>query len=527
MSIVSKLTELLEQVKGDPEAIRDLATAMRKVSAHVAASTNKLVDDVTEVGNAWKGDSATAFATYMSAYPKAGGDLRDAMTTGASSLTTVAGKLEQAYTTVRDLHMKAVEAENKYHKTHKKADQSLIDAFIKKELHDNDPVSTAKGAVATAEEALTKAKDDLKKLVGEKKFGFFAGIRKPGGPDFLPGKHKPEWEKRAGYKPTTEPGANPTGGPSNNPGTNPASNPSTGPSATDPKAEDPKATDPKTEDPKTQDPKAEDPKAEDPKTQDPNAQDPKTQDPNAQDPKTQDPNAQDPNATDPKTQDPNADPSTTDPNATDPNTTSNAGVDPNADQSTDPGSSEPDINAPGVVEPGADPGAAGPATDDPATDPGTDDPAAGDPGTDGNGIEGGPQYPDVPPAPKETVDWIKEALTVIESPEMAAILQERGLDISDLGPNDPVDLQRIWAIIHNESGGDPNFLGTGGDQGPQGLMQTIPSTFEAHHLPGHDNIKDPVDNIIAGVLYIVDKYGGLGDHPGIASLESHGGYQSY
>ncbi|GGO82984.1 transglycosylase SLT domain-containing protein [Nonomuraea cavernae] len=137
------------------------------------------------------------------------------------------------------------------------------------------------------------------------------------------------------------------------------------------------------------------------------------------------------------------------------------------------------------------------------------------------------------PRPKaEVVDWIKEALTVIKSPEMASILRKRGIDVSDLDPDDPKDIERIWTVIHHESGGNPSArndwdINAKNGVPSQGLMQTIPPTFDAHKLPGYGKILEPVDNIIAGVLYTYDRYGDLSGHPGIASLERGGGYKPY
>src|SRR5690606_1719938 len=199
----------------------------------------------------------------------------------------------------------------------------------------------------------------------------------------------------------------------------------------------------------------------------------------------------------------------------------------------------------------------------------------------GGGAGAASSYGNVPAPRAQVVEWIKEALTVIKSPEMAAIMRQRGLDVSDLDPDDPQDGQRIWTIIHHESGGNPNAAlavsdspemaamtrqraraasaldpdapqdvqrswtiihhESGGNPSAinnwdinarngvpsQGLMQTIPPTFNAHHLPGYGQIREPVDNIIAGVLYTYSRYGDLAGHPGIASLERGGGYKPY
>ncbi|MFD0637429.1 hypothetical protein ACFQ9X_43495 [Catenulispora yoronensis] len=40
-------------------------------------------------------------------------------------------------------------------------------------------------------------------------------------------------------------------------------------------------------------------------------------------------------------------------------------------------------------------------------------------------------------------------------------------------------------------------------------MQTIAPTFNAYALAGHNNIYNPVDNIIAGVRYAAARYGSL------------------
>jgi uncharacterized protein YukE len=61
----------------------------------------------------------------------------------------------------------------------------------------------------------------------------------------------------------------------------------------------------------------------------------------------------------------------------------------------------------------------------------------------------------------------------------------------------------------------------------KGLMQCIDSTFNAHKLAGHDDIWNPVDNIIAGVRYSLSRYGSLGNVPGIKATESGGHYVGY
>ncbi|WP_067809966.1 transglycosylase SLT domain-containing protein [Nocardia beijingensis] len=98
----------------------------------------------------------------------------------------------------------------------------------------------------------------------------------------------------------------------------------------------------------------------------------------------------------------------------------------------------------------------------------------------------------------------------------------------------PADLDEraIALIIEHESAGNPyaeNRWDSNWVAGhpSKGLMQTIDSTFNAYKAPGHDDIWNPVDNIIAGVRYSIDRYGSLGNVPGVAAVNSGGAYQGY
>ncbi|WP_218135648.1 transglycosylase SLT domain-containing protein [Nonomuraea jiangxiensis] len=361
-----------DKVQGDPEAIRNIAAALRVVAGHVDTSSGKLVNYVDEVGKAWDGGSAEAFHTYMAAYPRAGAALKGAVTTCAAALDTAAGALETAHNTISGLHQSAVTEESAYKRQHPDASQDDVDTHLQAQPSLSGAVSTATRAVSDAESALTTAKTALDGQLGRDGFAFFHGIRPPGGADFQPGDQQVDWRKVNGYRPST--------------------------------------------------------------------------------------------------------------------TLSSA---------DDPG------------------GPGGPG------------------GFAGGGDVGAPSSYGNTPAPKaQVVDWIKQALTIIKSPEMASILRARGLDVSDLDPNDPTDIQRIWTVIYHESGGNPNAINNwdiNAQNGvpSQGLMQTIPPTFNAHALPGYTKIREPVDNIIAGVLYTYSRYGDLAHHPGIRSLDNGGGYKPY
>ncbi|WP_328304386.1 transglycosylase SLT domain-containing protein [Actinomycetospora sp. NBC_00405] len=114
-------------------------------------------------------------------------------------------------------------------------------------------------------------------------------------------------------------------------------------------------------------------------------------------------------------------------------------------------------------------------------------------------------------------DWIREAM---------AVLQAEGVPVDKMDPDD------IATIIEHESGGDPeatNNWDSNADKGTpsQGLMQTIGPTFDAHKLPGHGEITDPIDNIIAGVRYAIDRYGSVSQVPGVEAVARGDSYVGY
>lgn len=144
-------------------------------------------------------------------------------------------------------------------------------------------------------------------------------------------------------------------------------------------------------------------------------------------------------------------------------------------------------------------------------------------GASGGGGGGGGGYgpsgppPSSGPPPGNVEQWIREAIK---------ILQANGVPVTE----DNID--EIWTIIEKESGGDPHAVNNWDSNAAKGtpskgLMQCIDPTFNAHKLPGHDDIYNPVDNIIAGVRYTFDRYGGFEGHPGLKSMAGGGGYQGY
>jgi WXG100 family type VII secretion target len=130
----------------------------------------------------------------------------------------------------------------------------------------------------------------------------------------------------------------------------------------------------------------------------------------------------------------------------------------------------------------------------------------------------GPPPPGGGPAPQgQVADWINQAI---------AILKANGVPADKMNPND------IWMIIKHESGGNPHAINNWDSNAAKGtpskgLMQTIDPTFNSHKLPGHGDIYNPVDNIIAGVRYAIERYGSVSNVPGVVGMKTGGGYRGY
>ena len=92
--------------------------------------------------------------------------------------------------------------------------------------------------------------------------------------------------------------------------------------------------------------------------------------------------------------------------------------------------------------------------------------------------------------------WIKQAIS---------ILNAHGYVVS---------YNAIYQTVLHESAGNPSAVNRTDSNAMRGtpstgLMQMIQPTFNAYALSGYGNIYNPVDNIIAGVIYAQVRYGGL------------------
>jgi SLT domain-containing protein len=121
------------------------------------------------------------------------------------------------------------------------------------------------------------------------------------------------------------------------------------------------------------------------------------------------------------------------------------------------------------------------------------------------------------PPPGNVGQWIQQA---------SQILEQNGVPASELNAND------IWTIIQHESGGNPNAINLWDSNAQaghpsKGLMQTIASTFNEYSLPGHTDIYNPVDNIIAGSRYAISRYGSISNVPGVVAVNHGRRYVGY
>lgn len=120
------------------------------------------------------------------------------------------------------------------------------------------------------------------------------------------------------------------------------------------------------------------------------------------------------------------------------------------------------------------------------------------------------------PAPRgQITNWINQALRIT----------------GHGGPRHDALVNGLYQMIMRESGGNPNAT-NGWDSNAKagtpsiGLMQTIQPTFDAYALSGHRNIRNPIDNIIAGLRYALKNYG-YGMVMGGGRHDSHGNYIGY
>ncbi|GDZ83125.1 hypothetical protein LCIT_03670 [Leuconostoc citreum] len=114
-------------------------------------------------------------------------------------------------------------------------------------------------------------------------------------------------------------------------------------------------------------------------------------------------------------------------------------------------------------------------------------------------------------------DWIKKFISPLTGGETAGggDVQswsgdvKKALGVLGLSTSGSM-VQKILKQIQTESGGNAKAIGGNdglADGNATGLMQVKPGTFNAYKQPGHDNIMNGYDNILAGLAYAKDRYG--------------------
>jgi SLT domain-containing protein len=108
-------------------------------------------------------------------------------------------------------------------------------------------------------------------------------------------------------------------------------------------------------------------------------------------------------------------------------------------------------------------------------------------------------------------EWINQAVPILES---------SGVPASEINTSD------IAIIVQGESGGNPTAQNNSDSNAraghpSRGLMQTIDSTFAEWAVPGHTNVWNPVDNIVAATRYALNRYHhNLDNVPGVIQVHN-------
>jgi Transglycosylase SLT domain len=99
-------------------------------------------------------------------------------------------------------------------------------------------------------------------------------------------------------------------------------------------------------------------------------------------------------------------------------------------------------------------------------------------------------------------------------------------------PASAVSTSAAYIVVLHESGGNPH-ASNGWDANAaagtpsEGIAQTIAPTFRTYALPGHGDIWNPVDNMVAAFRYAISRYGSMNNIPGVVSVRQGGSYVGY
>lgn len=113
---------------------------------------------------------------------------------------------------------------------------------------------------------------------------------------------------------------------------------------------------------------------------------------------------------------------------------------------------------------------------------------------------------------KQMGEWIKKQFQELADPGGTGVARWRPYVLRALKMLNLSEslVGKVLKQIQTESNGNPKAMGgTDGlsDGHAEGLMQVKPPTFNAYKLPGHNNIWNGFDNLLAGLNYALHRYG--------------------
>ncbi|GAA2132734.1 hypothetical protein GCM10009760_08040 [Kitasatospora kazusensis] len=177
----------------------------------------------------------------------------------------------------------------------------------------------------------------------------------------------------------------------------------------------------------------------------------------------------------------------------------------------------------GPVAPPGRPTGPGPG---PGTGTGAPGHGGGTGGGGGNGGGHGGGGGSTAPAPLPEGHYANRAQVMAWINQAFDVLKANGV------PADQLNAEGVLLMIEHESSGNPQAVNDWDSNAKaghpsKGLMQTIDSTFQSNKLPGHDDVYNPVDNIIAGTRYALERYGSINNVPGVKAVSAGKPYVGY
>ncbi|GLW09710.1 hypothetical protein Misp01_48390 [Microtetraspora sp. NBRC 13810] len=178
---LSPIQAVIDDLNGDQAEITRISKRWRALATDITTETGAVRRAVTTVNNAWNGDAAEDFATYMARYPQSGTALSDALIGCAGKLDAAGTALDTARSEVQALYREKrawLDAQRS------DSDSSTISmTSIRSQV--SDALERARVHTDKATEALGQATAEIDKYLGEVRF--FTGIPAPGDQVFVPG----------------------------------------------------------------------------------------------------------------------------------------------------------------------------------------------------------------------------------------------------------------------------------------------------------------------------------------------------